>query len=240
MSTKCLIVEDHPIFAEALRASLRSALPEMEIVQACALSEAKATLYQDETFDLVLLDLWLPDTHGFEGLIELSNKSSGGTLRTTHLLGGRLPSATGRPRWTQSAKTLPSPLRGDAADFPVVTDWTNKGLEAFQAATKELDQLEERRLGYVAVTRAKQRLIASAHWWGPTQSKPRGPSTFLDEIREHCLAGPRRGRPLGAAAGGGAQPGPRRSRRRTCWPPEARSRPPRRTTYRRGARTIRA
>ena len=73
MSTKCLIVEDHPMFAEALRASLRSALPEMEIVQACALSEAKATLYQDETFDLVLLDLWLPDTHGFEGLIELRN-----------------------------------------------------------------------------------------------------------------------------------------------------------------------
>ena len=102
---------------------------------------------------------------------------------------GVFPSLTGRPRWTQSAKTLPSPLRGDAADFPVVTEWSNKGIEAFQAATKELDQLEERRLGYVAVTRAKQRLIASAHWWGPTQSKPRGPSVFLEEIRDHCVAG---------------------------------------------------
>ena len=102
---------------------------------------------------------------------------------------GVFPTATGRSRWTQSAKTLPSPLRGDAEDFPVVAEWSNKGIEAFQAATKELDQLEERRLGYVAVTRAKQRLVASAHWWGPTQSKQRGPSPYLDEIREHCLAG---------------------------------------------------
>ena len=100
------------------------------------------------------------------------------------------PSATGRPRWTQSAKTL-AVRRCEATPRTsrVVTEWTNKGLEAFQAATKELDQLEERRLGYVAVTRAKQRLIASAHWWGPTQSKPRGPSVV-----------------------------PRRDPRRTAWP----------------------
>ena len=35
------------------------------------LAEAKTVLQHEGEFDLVLLDLWLPDTHGFDGLIEL-------------------------------------------------------------------------------------------------------------------------------------------------------------------------
>ncbi len=35
------------------------------------MADAKAAIYREKGFDLVLLDLWLPDTHGFEGLIEL-------------------------------------------------------------------------------------------------------------------------------------------------------------------------
>jgi DNA helicase-2/ATP-dependent DNA helicase PcrA len=41
-------------------------------------------------------------------------------------------------------------------------------------------------LAYVAVTRAKHRLIASAHWWGPEQVKKRGPSPYLETIRRFC------------------------------------------------------
>jgi DNA helicase II / ATP-dependent DNA helicase PcrA len=102
---------------------------------------------------------------------------------------GVFPTSTGRSRWTQAAKTLPTSLRGDAGDFPQVQEWTNAGLEDYKRAMKALDQLEERRLAYVGVTRAKDRLIATSHWWGPTQIKPRGPSAFLEEIREHCEAG---------------------------------------------------
>jgi DNA helicase II / ATP-dependent DNA helicase PcrA len=102
---------------------------------------------------------------------------------------GVFPAGRGRARWTQAADALPTALRGDAGDFPPVSEWTTKGLEEHRLAMKELDLIEERRLAYVAVTRAKDQLIASAHWWGPTQVKARGPSPFLEEIRDHCLDG---------------------------------------------------
>jgi len=42
---------------------------------------------------------------------------------------------------------------------------------------------EERRLLYVALTRAEDTLLLSGHHWGPAGSKPRGPSDFLCEIK---------------------------------------------------------
>jgi DNA helicase-2/ATP-dependent DNA helicase PcrA len=43
---------------------------------------------------------------------------------------------------------------------------------------------EERRLLYVALTRAEDTLLISGHHWGATESTPRGPSDFLVEIRD--------------------------------------------------------
>lgn len=72
MPKRLLIVEDHPIFADALALSIRSAMPDIHIEHADTVAQAKAAFYREEEgFDLVLLDLWLPDTHGFNGLIEL-------------------------------------------------------------------------------------------------------------------------------------------------------------------------
>jgi DNA-binding NarL/FixJ family response regulator len=68
---KILIVEDHPIFAEGLQLIIRQGLPEACTVHAGTLAHAKDALHQEQEFALVLLDLWLPDTHGFEGLIAL-------------------------------------------------------------------------------------------------------------------------------------------------------------------------
>ncbi len=99
------------------------------------------------------------------------------------------PAGRGRSRWTSSAATLPTSLRGDAADFPVVAAWTTKGLDAFDDGMRAIDAREELRLGYVAVTRAKSVLIASSHWWGPTQKKRRGPSAYLETVRRHCETG---------------------------------------------------
>ena len=74
MPKSFLIVEDHPIYAEALQLAIRSGMQGIHITHACTLSEAKDAIQRAQTnFDLVLLDLWLPDTHGFEGLIELRN-----------------------------------------------------------------------------------------------------------------------------------------------------------------------
>ena len=95
------------------------------------------------------------------------------------------PSEQGRPRWQWVASEVPWPLRGDAAALPDVTAWTTAGIDDFKQDCQAIHLLEERRLVYVAVTRAKSDVVLSGHWWGRTQEKPRGPSAFLAETRAH-------------------------------------------------------
>ena len=85
---------------------------------------------------------------------------------------------------------LPYEFRGDAAELPAF-DWqaagSRKGLldlqKDFKAAVKTRHELEERRLAYVAVTRARHSLLLSGSFWA-TQTTPRGPSPFLVELAE--------------------------------------------------------
>ena len=90
--------------------------------------------------------------------------------------------------WASSAPTLPYPLRGDGSDLPVfdvITPRDQKRLDDarkdFVEACKERAVREERRLAYVAATRARHLLLASGYWWD-TAVRPRGPSTFLTEL----------------------------------------------------------
>jgi DNA helicase II / ATP-dependent DNA helicase PcrA len=99
------------------------------------------------------------------------------------------PSARGRELWPWQAKVLPHELRGDAATLPDLAEWSKKGLDGFRAAMREHNATEELRLGYVTFTRPRSLLLGSAHWWGPSQKKKRGPSDFLIALREHCEAG---------------------------------------------------
>ncbi|TCO45470.1 DNA helicase-2/ATP-dependent DNA helicase PcrA [Kribbella antiqua] len=96
------------------------------------------------------------------------------------------PSDRGRDKWTTNAKVLPWPLRGDADTLPDFHDLSNAGLKAFADECKDVNALEERRLGYVAFTRAKEILVATGHWWGPTQKRPRGPSSYLSLLKQHA------------------------------------------------------
>ncbi|RAY13310.1 ATP-dependent helicase [Actinomadura craniellae] len=91
-------------------------------------------------------------------------------------------------RWTTNPRLLPFPLRGDRADLPRLAGLEKDELADFDAACAERDLREERRLAYVAVTRASHLLVATGYWWG-SASRPLGPSPFLAEIRESCLAG---------------------------------------------------
>ena len=99
------------------------------------------------------------------------------------------PSTAIRDRWTSSAAVLPGPLRGDADDQPDLVELTKNGMTSYDDDCRAHLEREERRLGYVAFTRARRLLIGSGHWWGPTQKKKRGPSPFLRELREHAAAG---------------------------------------------------
>ncbi|GAA3442088.1 ATP-dependent helicase [Planomonospora venezuelensis] len=89
------------------------------------------------------------------------------------------------PRWTENPRKLPYPLRGDASDLPRLAGLAREELAGFDELCRDRDLLEERRLAYVAVTRAHYLLIASGYRWG-SAAKPLQPSDFLLEIRETC------------------------------------------------------
>ncbi|WP_131784922.1 ATP-dependent DNA helicase [Protofrankia symbiont of Coriaria ruscifolia] len=99
------------------------------------------------------------------------------------------PITTVRSKWTTAASVLPTPLRGDADDLPVLRGHDKAALADFTEECDAYLEREERRLGYVAFTRAKSLLLGSGHWWGPSQRRPRGPSAFLDELYDHARAG---------------------------------------------------
>jgi len=66
-----IIIDDHPLFREALHSAVQVAYDDSAIVETSSLSEALGVLETQEPFDLALLDLKIPDTVGFEGLLEI-------------------------------------------------------------------------------------------------------------------------------------------------------------------------
>src|SRR6266581_5036927 len=72
--TSFLIVDDHPLFREALGNAVRLALPEAQIFEAMSIEEALHILAGEHGIDLALLDLSLPDATGFSGFLRLREK----------------------------------------------------------------------------------------------------------------------------------------------------------------------
>ena len=70
-----LIIDDHPLFLEALDASLHVAFPAARVETADSIGAAKRALEQGTKPDLILLDLKMPDTTGFEGVVSLKAAS---------------------------------------------------------------------------------------------------------------------------------------------------------------------
>lgn len=65
---RVLIVEDHPLMADALRVHLHGLLHQMVCTHAHSLQQALLCLQQAPGFALVLLDLNLPDSQGLDTL----------------------------------------------------------------------------------------------------------------------------------------------------------------------------
>ncbi len=66
-----LIIDDHPLFREALGNAVRLALPEARILEAMSIGDALDILSAEQGIDLALLDLSLPDATGFSGFLRL-------------------------------------------------------------------------------------------------------------------------------------------------------------------------
>ncbi len=68
-----LIVDDHPLFREALTSALRLVDAEADVYEATSIEGALDVLDAHDDFELALIDLSLPGTTGFSGLIRLRN-----------------------------------------------------------------------------------------------------------------------------------------------------------------------
>ena len=122
------------------------------------------------------------DVVAVPGLVE-------GTFPNGHA--GRAPGPS--EAWLRDYGALPYPVRGDAASLPqwrigaVGSQQELKGaLELFKEDCGEHLLAEERRLAYVALTRARSTLLLSGAAWSDG-SRPRSASRFLGEVAE--LAG---------------------------------------------------
>ncbi|CAA0128403.1 ATP-dependent DNA helicase PcrA [Mycolicibacterium vanbaalenii] len=153
-----------------------------------------------------------------------------------HLSGRVFPSTASPRTWLSDAADLPPLLRGDCATVsahgvPVLDTSTVNDRKALSDRISEhkrsLDQRrtdEERRLLYVAVTRAEHTLLLSGHHWGATGAKPRGPSTFLCELKDVIDESAAAGTPCGVVdvwvdAPADGEPNPLRDRAvETMWP----------------------
>ena len=69
-----LIIDDHPLFREALQSALQLAYPDAKTVEARLIEEALDVHEQGQDFDLALLDLSIPGVQGFEGLLTIRTR----------------------------------------------------------------------------------------------------------------------------------------------------------------------
>ncbi|HEY1840338.1 MAG TPA: UvrD-helicase domain-containing protein [Mycobacterium sp.] len=126
-----------------------------------------------------------------------------------HLSGGLFPSTAQARTWLTDAADLPPLLRGDRSTVGVhgvpvldTSDVTNRKQlsDSIFKHRRQLEQRrldEERRLLYVAITRAEDTLLLSGHHWAATGIKPRGPSDFLCELKDTIDQSTAAGEPCG-------------------------------------------
>ena len=110
-----LVVDDHPLFREALASSIQQSMAGVEILEAGTIQDAVEVIGGNREIDIVLLDLNLPGTSGFGGLL---------TIRT------------------QFPK-LPVVVVSGTDDHRIITDALNYGVVGFIPKSAPKSMLEE-------------------------------------------------------------------------------------------------
>jgi DNA helicase-2/ATP-dependent DNA helicase PcrA len=130
------------------------------------------------------------DTRMRTGAVQLMTIHKAKGLEFTHVV---IPEVTDKDfpggeksgRWPTSADVVPMPLREDAPPtlraYPPRTHFPKaKELTAYKDLLAEMDEVEADRLAYVALTRARDSLAVTGHWWDPQRTSPRGVHRVMD------------------------------------------------------------
>jgi DNA helicase-2/ATP-dependent DNA helicase PcrA len=158
----------------------------------------------DARGDLVGFLSWLDEAERRENLAPRADAPETGTVQVLTIHGSKglewdlvaiprlvvdeLPAPPRSRKGWLSFGQLPSEFRGDAAELPVLA-WRScttqqefdRALQGFQEQVARQAAEEQRRLGYVALTRAREALLLTGSFWW-TQTQPRLPGAFLREI----------------------------------------------------------
>lgn len=135
-----------------------------------------------------------------EGVVQLLTVHASKGLEWDHvavvrLVDDELPARLSSTRGWLTRGVLPYPLRGDAADLPRL-DWEQaadaaefgQALERYRTGVHDRHLGEERRIAYVALTRAREDLLLTASRVRPDRARPRTLSPFLVELMDRGVA----------------------------------------------------
>ena len=172
------------------------------------LDEVRAFLTADERGSIGSLLAWLDHAEETDELMPRPEPPQPGVVQllTVHgskglewdavavvrLVQDELPKAPRSVAGWLGFGVLPYAFRGDRDALPAL-DWSpardpdraalRKAITAYREGVRDHQREEERRLAYVAVTRARSDLLLTGSQWGG-QRTPRGPSPYLNEIVE--------------------------------------------------------
>ncbi|MCU1477255.1 MAG: ATP-dependent helicase [Subtercola sp.] len=174
--------------------------------------QISAFVAADSTAGLGMFLSWLEEAEKRDKLSPQSDEPEPGTVQILTIHGAKglewdtvvIPRLVedelpGKPQSKQGwlgFGELPYEFRGDSAELPFLP-WRTVATQVEFARAKAtycddiVDRFaeEQRRLIYVAVTRARESLLLSGSFWS-TQLQPRGPGLFLRELAEHGLIDP--------------------------------------------------
>jgi DNA-binding NarL/FixJ family response regulator len=151
--TGFLIIDDHPLFREALGNAVRLAHPDAQIFEAMSIAEALHILAAEQNIDLALLDLSLPDAAGFSGFQRLrethprlpvaivSSDEDQYMIREALSLGaaGYLPKSTSKRELAASIERVLSGSISVPRDFRIAAERGHaNSTQALQARLREL------------------------------------------------------------------------------------------------------
>jgi DNA-binding NarL/FixJ family response regulator len=163
--TSFLIIDDHPLFREALGNAVRLTHPDARIIESMSIKGALNILASEPGIDLALLDLFLPDATGFSGFLRLretyprlpvaivSSEEDQQIIREALSLGaaGYLPKSTSKTELSLSIERLLSGSICVPKNFVAKNE--HAGADATQALRERLRELTPQQLRVLDLVR---------------------------------------------------------------------------------------